>query len=111
MTGTRGSIALNHERLNELELYQQGQPAGRGGFKTIVAGPEHPHYSNFCVAPGHQLGFNDLKTIEVRDLIDGLAGGTPPWPDFREAWEIQRVVDAVVRSARESRWVAVEEIG
>ncbi|MEE8271164.1 MAG: Gfo/Idh/MocA family oxidoreductase [Alphaproteobacteria bacterium] len=111
VTGTRGSIALNHERLNELELYQQGQPAGRGGFKTIVAGPEHPHYSSFCVAPGHQLGFNDLKTIEVRDLIDGLAGGTPPWPDFREAWEIQRVVDAVVRSARESRWVAVEEIG
>ena len=28
-----------------------------------------------CVAPGHQLGFNDLKTIEVADFLEAIAGG------------------------------------
>lgn len=109
IVGSRGSLAINHERLNELKISTAGQPQGREGFKTIVAGPDHPGYAAFCPAPGHQLGFNDLKTIEVRDLMVGLAGGTPPWPDFREAWQVQRVVDAVVASATEGRWIALSE--
>ena len=100
----------NQERLNELKLWTAGQAKGREGFKTITAGPDHPGYEAFCPAPGHQLGFNDMKTIEVRDLLLGLAGENPPWPDFREAWEIQRVVDAVVVSATEGRWVTIAEV-
>jgi predicted dehydrogenase len=103
-------LAFNQERLNELRLSTAGQPGGREGYKTILAGPDHPAYGAFCPAPGHQLGFNDLKTIEVRDLLLGLAGQSPPWPDFREAWQVQRVVDAVVASATEGRWVAIAEI-
>jgi predicted dehydrogenase len=105
VTGSKGSIAMDHERLNELQLYTTGQAAGRQGFKTILAGPDHAFYREFCPAPGHQLGFNDVKTIEVRALLDALAGGPKFMPDFREAWEIQRVVDAIVDSAREKRWV------
>lgn len=110
ITGTKGSLAFTQERMNELKLYTLGQPSGREGYKTIVAGPDHPPYADFCPAPGHQLGFNDTKTIEVRDLIVGLAGGGAPWPDFREAWEVQRVVDAVVGSARDGRWVRIAEV-
>jgi predicted dehydrogenase len=110
ITGTKGSLAFTQERLNELKLYTLGQPGGREGYKTIVAGPDHPPYAAFCPAPGHQLGFNDTKTIEVRDLIVGLAGGGAPWPDFREAWEVQRVVDAVVGSSADGRWVDIAEI-
>ena len=57
-----------------------------------------------------QLGFNDTKTIEVRDLIVGLADGGTPWPDFREAWEVQRVVDALECSATDGRWVPIAEV-
>lgn len=110
VTGTRGTIAVDHERFNELQLYTVGQPGGREGFKTILAGPQHDSYKEFCPAPGHQLGFNDIKTIEVKALITALAGGKAFLPDFREAWEIQRVVDAIVQSAREERWLAVTEI-
>ena len=45
------------------------------------------------------------------DLLVGLAGGPAPWPDFREGWEVQKVVDAVLRSARERRWVMVDSMG
>jgi predicted dehydrogenase len=86
-----------------------GQGKGRAGFKTIVSGPDTPPYGKFCPAPGHQLGFNDLKTIEVAHLIESIAGKTPAAPDFGEAYEIQRVISAAIESGREKRWVAIAE--
>lgn len=110
VTGSKGTVVVDHERFNELQLYTTGQARGRDGFKTILAGPEHESYKEFCPAPGHQLGFNDIKTIEVKALMTALAGGPKFMPDFREAWEIQRVVDAIVQSAREKRWLDVAEM-
>jgi predicted dehydrogenase len=107
LTGTRGALEFTQERFNELKLYTTGQPRGQEGFKTITAGPDHPPYGAFCPAPGHQLGFNDLKVIEVKTLIDAITGNGKPFPDFREAYEVERVVDAVRLSSAESRWVSL----
>ena len=109
--GTKGAIVVDFERLNELELYTTDQAIGREGFTRILAGPAHKDYANFVPAPGHQLGFNDLKAIEVRDLIEGIASDDgSPWPDFREAWEVQRVIDAIIESDRRGTSVAIAEI-
>ncbi len=110
ITGTKGTIAVDHERFNELKLFTTGGRRGREGFKTILAGPDHAFYKEFCPAPGHQLGFNDIKTIEVRALMAALAGQETFQPDFREAYEIQRVVDAVARSSDEGRWLDIAEV-
>jgi len=107
ITGTKGTLAFDQERMNEIQLYVTGQARGREGFKTILSGPAHPHYAPFCPAPGHHLGFNDMKTIEVRAILAALSGGPVFLPDFREAARIQATVDAVVTSARERRWVSV----
>jgi len=106
--GTKGSLAVDFERFNELELYTTGQRTGRDGFTRILAGPAHSDYARFVPAPGHQLGFNDLKAMEIRDLIVGLtAKREGPWPDFAEGWEVQRVVDTIIESDRAGRWVKV----
>jgi predicted dehydrogenase len=110
LTGTRGTIAFSQERFNELQVYAAGESAGRGGFRAIVAGPDTPPYGKFCPAPGHQLGFNDLKTIEVAHLIAAIAGEEEASPDFREAYETQRTIAAVLRSAHERGWVKVESL-
>ncbi len=110
IAGTKGSLAFTQERMNELQVYSGGQKPGREGYKTIMADAHHPPYGDFCPAPGHQLGFNDMKVIEVRDLLMGVAGRAKAWPDFREAWEIQRVIEAVTRSDAERRWVRVDEV-
>jgi predicted dehydrogenase len=107
LTGTRGAITFDQERMNEIRLYTVGQPRGREGFKTILSGPDHPDYRPFCPAPGHHLGFNDMKTIEVKAILAALAGGPEFLPDFREAARVQATVDAIVTSAREKRWVVV----
>jgi predicted dehydrogenase len=110
VTGTKGAIAFDQERMNELHLFTAGQPHGREGFRTILSGPAHPHFAAFCPAPGHHLGFNDMKTIEVRAILDALSGGPAFMPDFGEAWRIQQTVDAIVRSAHERCWVRVTDM-
>ncbi len=109
--GTKGALVVDFERLNELELYTADQSIGREGFTRVLAGPAHRDFARFVPAPGHQLGFNDLKAIEVRDLIAGIAAvDGAPWPDFREAWEVQRVIDALIESDRSRAWASVAEI-
>ena len=107
VVGTKGSLDFTQERLNELRLFTAGAPRGRHGFKLLLAGPDHPDYARFCPAPGHQLGFNDLKVIEVRDLMEAIAAGGGAYPDFAEATEVQRVVEAVRLSSQERRWISL----
>jgi len=111
--GTRGSLAYDQERFNELRVYRNEDPAGRRGFRTILAGPEHEHYRAFCPAPGHGLGINDLKVIEARNLLvaidrrtsDPRAPGAQP--DFHEGARVQAVIDAIERSHAVGQWVAI----
>jgi predicted dehydrogenase len=106
--GSRGTIAYDQERMNELQLFTAEGPAELQGFRTILAAPCHPPYDRFIPAPGHGLGFNDLKTIECRELMRRIAGEPSHLIDFEDGIRIERVVDAMARSAREGRWVEVE---
>jgi len=107
LTGSKGSLVFTQERLNELLYYKAGGDPRLGGFTRIEAGPQHAPYGQFCVAPGHQLGFNDLKTIEIAEFLGAIAGGPRNGPEFREAWEIQKVVETAVRSSRERTWLTI----
>ena len=103
--GSRGSLSFDQERMNELRHYDSADSAGRRGFRTILAGPEHPDYAHFCPAPGHGLGINDLKVIEARNLLRAIADGQPARPDFGVGLRVQRVMDAMERSHAERGWV------
>ena len=105
--GSKGAILFTQERFNELQLYFTEDRTGRRGFRTVFAGPEHEPYGAFCVAPGHQIGFNDLKAIEVRDFLQAVGGGPQKGPDFHEGYEVQKLVDLAYHSARERRWLKV----
>lgn len=108
ISGEKGAVFFSQERMNELRIYRR-QAAGPG-FTKIEAGPDHPPYGRFCPAPGHQLGFNDLKVIEVAELLDAHAGGPECFPDFREALQVQRTIEAIARSSRTRAWTKVESV-
>ena len=105
--GSKGAILFTQERFNELKVYFTDDKTGLRGFRTIVAGPEHEPYGAFCVAAGHQIGFNDLKAIEVRDFLAAVAGGPRLGPDFAGGAEIQNLVETAYRSSREKRWIEI----
>jgi predicted dehydrogenase len=109
--GSKGAILFTQERFNELDVYFTEDKTGLRGFRKVFAGPEHEPYGAFCVAAGHQIGFNDLKAIEVRDFLTAIAGGTRTGSGFAEGYEIQKLVDLAYRSAREKRWLAVDDAG
>lgn len=110
VTGTKGTICYTQERMAELQLYLHGDDPARQGFKTILTGPLHPDYKPFCISAGHGIGFNDQKTVEVRDLIVGLTENKPMWPDFAEGYNVSKILEAIAKSAEIKRWVNVCEL-
>lgn len=106
VTGTKGALAFSQERMNELLVWKPGQ-VGRAGFTRIETGPDHPPYGRFCPAAGYHLGFNDLKIIEVAELLEAYANGSKCARDFKEALAVQRIVEAIAKSAKSSDWQMV----
>lgn len=105
--GTKGALAFSQEHFNVLNYYATADGRGRQGFRRIEAGPDHPPYGHFCVAPGHQLGFNDLKAIEVAGYVQAIAGQRPEPFNFRKGLGIQTLVERIQTSSRERRWQSV----
>lgn len=107
LVGSRKSLSFDQERFNELELYDSADPPETRGFRRILIGPAHADYQSFCVAPGHGLGYNDLKTIEMRNFLRAAAAGGRAWPDLRAGHEVDRVIDAAEASHRERCWISL----
>ena len=98
--GERGMLLFDQERMNELHLYEAGGASAESGFRTLLSGPSHPPYGDFVPVPGHGLGFNDLKVIEVEHLLTCIAADEACHPDFGDALEIERVIHAIDESGR-----------
>ena len=105
--GTKGALTFTQERFNELHFYSTADAPGRRGFRRIEASPDHPPYGRFCVAPGHQIGFNDLKAIEVAGFIRAIAGRQPEPCNFRKGLAIQTIVETIQASAKKQKWMNV----
>jgi predicted dehydrogenase len=105
--GSKGMLWIDNERMNELNLYVAEGPAANRGFRRILSGPSHPAYGRLCPAPGHGLGFNELKVIELAEILNAIMGRPSAQVDFARGLGIERVIHAFARSAREGRWIAV----
>ncbi|WP_156342889.1 Gfo/Idh/MocA family protein [Devosia sp. A16] len=107
--GSKGTIAYDQERMNEFQLFEASGPVAEQGFRTILSAPVHVPYDRFIPAPGHGLGFNELKIIECHELLKAIGGDAGAQiVDFARGLEIERAVHAMAQSHREGRWVAVD---
>ncbi|MBL6622064.1 MAG: Gfo/Idh/MocA family oxidoreductase [Alphaproteobacteria bacterium] len=102
--GTEGTICFDQERLNELQLFTRGDDLAMAGFRTLLTGPQHPPYAAFLPNGGHSLGYMDVKICELHDLLSAIETGKPVWPDFQAGLKIEKVMDAVDRSALSGKW-------
>jgi len=93
------SLAFDLERLNELEFFDASGDGADNGFRRIlVTEGSHPYLSGWW-PPGHTLGWEHTFTHQARDLLTAIADGTQPLPSFGDGLAVQRVLDAVARSA------------
>jgi predicted dehydrogenase len=105
ITGTKGALYFDQEDQNALWLYDAAREPARRGFQKLLMGPPHPDYLAFNMGFGHGTGYNDQIVIEMRDFLRAVETGEAVWPTFRDGYEVDRIVDAALVSARERRWV------
>lgn len=108
ISGSRGSVAFDLERLNELEFYDATLPATEQGFRRIlVTEADHPYLAPWWPT-GHMLGYEHGFSHQVKDLVEAIDSGQQPRPSFADGLHVQQVLDAVERSSNEgSAWTAV----
>ncbi|PZF26184.1 gfo/Idh/MocA family oxidoreductase [Curtobacterium sp. MCLR17_045] len=107
ISGSEGAIQFDLEAMNELRLYESNAPAGEQGFRRIlVTEPEHPYMAAWWPT-GHLIGYEHTFSHQVKDFVDAIVAGTDPSPSFADGLHVQRVLDAVERSAAAgSTWTA-----
>lgn len=108
ISGSDGAIQFDLESMNELRFYDATAPAGQQGFQRIlVTEPEHPYMAAWWPT-GHLIGYEHTFSHEVKDFVQAIVAGEDPSPSFEEGLHVQRVLDAVERSAADgSAWTVI----
>jgi len=111
VNGSAGSLAFDFEDMNVLNFYDAAEDAATAGFRRIqVTEPEHPYVGAWWPA-GHGLGYEHGFTHQVVDLVEAIGAGADPTPSFADGLQVQRVMDAVQRSAAQSStWTPVAPV-
>jgi predicted dehydrogenase len=102
--GSKGSVAFNLERMNELEFYDGTEPRAEEGYKTIgVTESVHPYVGAWWPS-GHIIGYEHTFVHAVHDFLVALENDTMPSPNFTDGVKNQAVLEAVERSAKSGKW-------
>jgi len=102
--GERGAVRFDFERMNELGFYDATTDGRVQGWTTIDVtrgGDRHP-YAAAWWPDSHGLGYEHSFVNQAADILAVLGGGVSlvPLPDFADALVTQRVLHAVLESAR-----------
>lgn len=111
--GEKGAVSFNFEDMNHLMWFDNTAPAKTRGWTKIMVthAPDHP-YAHAWWPDAHIIGYEHTFINQAADLMMALGGKTPtiPLSDFADAYETQRVLEAVSLSAAERRPVMLQEI-
>jgi predicted dehydrogenase len=110
INGSKGSLAFDMERLNELQVFRADGDRARG-FKTVlVSEADHPFWE-YWWPPGHIIGWGDTFVHELHHLLQAIAddiGVAPYGATFEDGYRAAEVCDAIVRSGETGGRVRVE---
>jgi predicted dehydrogenase len=107
ISGTKGSLRWNLERMNELEVFSFADGRDAQGFRTVmVMDAVHPYAANWW-PDGHIVGYEHTFVHHVVDFVRALHDGAPFAPDFDDGVAVQAVLDAALASAKSGKWVKV----
>jgi predicted dehydrogenase len=107
INGENASIFWDLHDMHRLQYFDHRDSGIVRGWRSIhVSDGDHPYMGNWWV-PGLQIGYEHSFVHQVADFLKGLETGKPAMPDFRDAYRTQLVLDAILQSAREQKWVTV----
>lgn len=109
VAGTKGAIRFDQERMGEFQLFEQKDSSdmASNGFKTVLIGPYHPPFGNFCPAPGHHVGFNEMKIIEAGEFCRAILEGNEAYPNFDDGLVFEKALQAIQDASEARAWVTL----
>ncbi len=108
INGEKASIKWDLHDLHRLEYFDHRDEGKLRGWRSIhVTDGDHPYMGKWWV-PGLAIGYESSFVHQVADFITGIASGKPAQPDFRNAYETQLVLDAILDSAKVRQWQEVK---
>lgn len=113
INGEHGSVRFNFEDMNLLWYFDARDPVKTAGWRRIMctSGGDHP-YAGAWWPDAHIIGYEHTFVNMVADMMAVLAGQEPivPLPDFSDAYETQRVLEAALLAAKHRAAVKLSEI-
>ncbi|MGK6350027.1 Gfo/Idh/MocA family protein [Parapedobacter sp. DT-150] len=104
INGEHASIRWDLHDLNRLEYFDNAVDSDVKGWSSIhVTNGDHPYMDKWWV-PGLGIGYEHSFVHQVADFLKSLESGEPCQPDFKNAYETQKVCEAVIESAKSRSW-------
>ncbi len=107
INGSRGSLAFNLERLNELQV-RIGENAT--GFTDVLVTEHHHPFMQYWWPTGHIIGWEHTFVHELTHLLDAIVHDrdiAPFGATFDDGYRAAVVCDAIATAARERRHVSI----
>jgi predicted dehydrogenase len=108
VNGSKGSLAFDLERMNELEVFRDDGDRARGFRQVLVSERDHPFWSRWW-PPGHVIGWAETFVHELDHLLSAIADDGPVGPHgatFADGYRAAEVCEAMLRSSEQSGRVA-----
>ena len=108
INGSKGSIAFDLERLNELQVnLKASKPGERAqGFRDVlVSEANHPFWEHWW-PHGHIIGWEHTFVHEIHHLLKAIANDgdvAPHGATFEDGYRVAEVCDAIIRSNESGR--------
>lgn len=108
INGSKGSIAFNLERMNELDVCFQDDPADCQGFRTVQCTDSVHAFTGNYWPVAHIIGYEHTFINMFKDYFDCLAHGTPFTPSWVDGVKNQAILEAVENSSEKRAWLKPE---
>jgi predicted dehydrogenase len=105
INGSKGSLAFELERLNELQWSE-----GTKGFRTVLVSEADDPFWSWWWPHGHVIGWEHTFVHELHHLLDAIAGDSevaPHGATFEDGYRAAEVCDAILRSSASGRREAI----
>ena len=107
ISGTKGTIIWNLERMNELQFFSFADQRDAQGFRTIMCMDSvHPYAANWW-PDGHTVGYEHTFVHHLADFVSSLKSGVAFAPNFHDGLKVQAVLEAAMQSVKSGTFVKV----
>ncbi len=104
INGSKGSVAFNQERMNELEVYTEDTAAGTYGFRNVNVTSGADPYTGHFWPTAHIIGYEHTFINFIYDAFTAFGKGECPSPNFEDGYKNNVILDQVTKSAESRQW-------